>query len=236
MFPGSEAGFFPVQGGMMGAGQGRMMGAGQGSMMGAGQSGIIGAGQGSMLGSGTMVGCYSQLRCSSYFPLATASSSSAASQGMPGQMYGDRDSQSNQGDKGQGVFYKTRLCHQFRDGYCANGDECKYAHGEHQLREMQQEGIEIALRLEQRKAQQAMGGRQQPGPGQLPEPPGRQEMQMQVPTRLATARLRMYAQATSVQFHHQSACNTATCNGSAGRILGSRLRGDEVRAEVQAGA
>ncbi|EPS73628.1 hypothetical protein M569_01134, partial [Genlisea aurea] len=32
------------------------------------------------------------------------------------------------------IFYKTRLCVQFRDGNCRNGDLCTFAHGTHDLR------------------------------------------------------------------------------------------------------
>ncbi|KAG1661301.1 hypothetical protein FOA52_008648 [Chlamydomonas sp. UWO 241] len=36
---------------------------------------------------------------------------------------------------GRTSFFKTRMCNKFKDGTCANGDTCKYAHGEAELRQ-----------------------------------------------------------------------------------------------------
>ena len=57
--------------------------------------------------------------------------------GGPSGAYGGggRDYERNDRDRdGPGSFYKTRLCFAFQKGQCMRGDNCGYAHGEHELR------------------------------------------------------------------------------------------------------
>eukprot|EP00197_Chlamydomonas_leiostraca_P002398 CAMPEP_0202858516 /NCGR_PEP_ID=MMETSP1391-20130828/1014_1 /ASSEMBLY_ACC=CAM_ASM_000867 /TAXON_ID=1034604 /ORGANISM="Chlamydomonas leiostraca, Strain SAG 11-49" /LENGTH=627 /DNA_ID=CAMNT_0049537441 /DNA_START=96 /DNA_END=1979 /DNA_ORIENTATION=+ len=70
-----------------------------------------------------------------------ASSAMGARSGMGGSAPGPRQGPPPQGppqDQSQdpGVFYKTRICNKWREGHCPFGDTCKYAHGEHELRHM----------------------------------------------------------------------------------------------------
>ncbi|GAX78756.1 hypothetical protein CEUSTIGMA_g6193.t1 [Chlamydomonas eustigma] len=58
---------------------------------------------------------------------------------MPGlneaQLQQDQQQQQQQQQqRSHGIYYKTRLCNDFKSGWCKNGDQCRYAHGEHDLR------------------------------------------------------------------------------------------------------